>query len=70
MSEIDRLRASYYYYSKKQDVLSRCKAAHLRSQIQAMQQAQRAARYEQKLRLFLQEHPQYVDVLKKEEGNV
>ena len=63
---IDRERGLYHYYKSKPDLLSKCKAEVHKKQLEDLKRKSVIESYNQKVNRFLEQNPQYKEVLKNE----
>ena len=57
--EIDRKRALYHYYKKRPDLLSKCKSEVLKKELEDLKARSAVKSYNEKVRRFLDQHPEY-----------
>lgn len=62
--EIDRKRALYHYYKKRPDLLSRCKAEVHKKQLEELKKQSAIRSYSEKVKRFVDQYPEYREVLK------
>lgn len=58
---IDRKRSLYHYYRKRSDLLSKCKAEVVLSELEELRSIRKNHLYNDKVRVFLDKHPEYQD---------
>ena len=63
--EIDRLRSSYHYYKKKPDLISKCHAECILSDMNDLKALKKAIKFQERKEDFLKKYPQYRDILSK-----
>ena len=63
-NEINKVRSLYHYYNKKSDLLSKCKAEVLNHELSNLKCKKKGASYNYKVRVFLDNHPEYKKVFK------
>lgn len=63
---IDRERGLYHYYKSRPDLLSKCKAEVHKKQLEDLKRKSVIESYNQKVNRFLEQNPQYKEVLKNE----
>ena len=65
--DIDRKRALYHYYKKRPDLLSRCKSEVLKKELEDLKARSVVKSYNEKVRRFLDQHPEYNDHFMKQQ---